>query len=306
MQLSPPEQTIFLPDRRPGLAFHIIAILMFALMGVISLWQAAYANIKPLFLLYLLPALATIGIVTWLSYRVFALQNSSYTLGREGIRLRWGLRLEDIPMDEVLWIHLASDLSYPLPLPHFRWPGAVLGQRNLNDGNRVEFLGSTSHGLIVIATQEHYFAISPFDPNTFLLTFQRCTEMGPLTPLEARSIFPAFLFNRVLAVPTARFLLIANIVLSLILIVWVSLAIYSRSQVHLGFLPDGSPGFIVPAVRLMLIPVLNTFFCLVSILLGLLFFRRDESQPLSYLLWGGGILTPLLFMIAVFFNLRVG
>jgi hypothetical protein len=306
MQPSPIAHNVFFPVRQPGLVFHIIAILTFALVSAISLWQAAHAHISPLFLLYLLPALAAIGIVIWLSYRVYALQNSSYTIGRDGIHLHWGLRLEDIPIDEVMWVHLASDLSAPLPLPGLRWPGALLGQRCLPDGDQVEFLASTPRGLIVIATPGRDFAISPEDPNAFLLTFQRCTEMGSLTPLEAHSIYPTFLLGQVWADLPARFLLIAGSTFSLILLVWVSLVIPSRSQIHLGFFPDGSPGYVVPAVRLMLLPVLNTFFCLVSILLGLFFFRREESQPLSYLLWGSGILTPILFMIAVSFTLRAG
>jgi len=306
MQPSETDQNLFFPARRTGLFFHIIAILIFTLISAISLWQAAHANLSQLFLLYLLLALSAIGIVIWLSYRFYSLQNSSYSLGRDGVRLRWGLRLEDIPLDEIRWIHQESDLSEPLPLPGFHWPGAVLGQRNLLDGDRIEFLASTSRRMIVIATAGRYFAISPNDPNAFLLAFQRCTEMGSLTPLKARSVYPKFLLGRVWATPPARYLLIIGSAISLILFIWVRLTIPPRSQVRLGYLPNVSSGSLVPAVRLMLLPVLNTFFCLANILLGLFFFRREESQPLSYLLWGSGILTPLLFMIAVLLTLYSG
>jgi hypothetical protein len=50
--------------------------------------------------------------------------------------------------------------------------------------------------------------------------------------------------------------------------------------------------------------VVNTFFVLGNILLGLFFYRRQESQPLSYVLWGSSTLTPLLFLLAAYTILR--
>jgi len=301
-----PEQVVFYPERRPGLIFYAVVILVFVLAGVIGLWQAAHASIGPLFLLYLLPTLVAIAVIPWFSYHAYALQNASYTLERDGIRLRWGLRLEDIPIDNVLWVHPASELDAPLLLPRLHWPGAVVGQRSPTGRGEVEFLASRTNGLILIATPEQSFAISPGDPNAFLRAFQRCTEMGSLTTLAARSIYPSSLLKRVWVTVPARTLLLVGLGLSTILLVWVNLLIPSHSQFHLGFLTDGSPGYTVPAVRLMLLPVINTFFYLADLLLGLFFFRREDSQPFSFLLWICGVLTPLLFLLAVFFILEAG
>jgi hypothetical protein len=52
--------------------------------------------------------------------------------------------------------------------------------------------------------------------------------------------------------------------------------------------------------------VLNAFFFLADMLLGLFFYRRPESQVASYLLWGSGVLTALLFLGAVYFILQAG
>jgi hypothetical protein len=64
-------------------------------------------------------------------------------------------------------------------------------------------------------------------------------------------------------------------------------------------LSDGSPGEPGPAVRLLLLPVLNAIFFIGDALLGLFFFRREDNIPFAYLLWGAGSLTPLLFLAAV-------
>jgi len=37
--------------------------------------------------------------------------------------------------------------------------------------------------------------------------------------------------------------------------------------------------------------------------LGLLFFRRKETQPIAYLLWSSSAATSLLYLFAVFFIL---
>jgi hypothetical protein len=298
------DEFAFRPDRRMGLIFHTTGILLFTLASLFSLWQASQASIGLMFMLYLLPIFAAVIIVPILAYRIYALQTAGYILEREGIRVRWGLRSEDIPMDDVLWVHPAAELSAPLPMPALRWPGAVIGKRHLAGGGEVEYLAGNFRDMLYIATPSGGIVISPAEPDRFLETFQRFTEMGSLSPLAARSVYPTFLLARVWSSKPARVLLLTCLALSLVLLVWVSLSIQGRSQIHLGFQPDGSPGNLVPVVRLMLLPILNSFFFLVALLLGMLFFRREDSRPMAYILWLASVLTNLLFLLAVFFSLK--
>jgi len=300
------DEAVFQPDYRFGQVFHLAAILFFVVLAGLGLWQAAQATIGLIFLLYQVPFLLALGLIPVLVYHYYALQNSRYVLEREGIRLRWGLRVEEIPMTSVIWVHPSSELATPLPLPRLRWPGAVLGNRHLPGVGVIEFLASSSRNLVLIGTPERTFAISPADPTSFLHAFERFTEMGSLAPLTPRSIYPAFLLTRVWSALPARALLLSSLVLSLALLVWVSLTVPTRSQIYLGFRPDGTYGDAVPAVRLLLLPVINTFFVLADLFLGLFFFRRDEGLPYSYLLWGMGALTPVLFLMAAFFILQAG
>jgi len=300
------ETFTFLPDRLRGRIFHLVALSVSGLVGLVGVWQAMHANIGPVFLLYLLPALVALGTIPALGYRYYDLLNSSYILEREGVRLHWGLRVEDIPIENVLWVRPASELGTSLPLPRLRWPGAVVGTRMLAGAGEVEFMASQTRNLVVIATPGRGYAISPADPEGFLLAFQRCTEMGSLVPLAPRSIYPTYLLGRVWRSRLARLQLLAGAGLSLALLIWVSLAVPGRSQVHLGFDPSGASGDMAPAVRLLLLPILNTSFYLFDLLLGLFFFRREESQAYSYLLWGSGAFTALLFLLATGFILRSG
>ena len=60
----------------------------------------------------------------------------------------------------------------------------------------------------------------------------------------------------------------------------------------------------VPAVQLMLLPVLNILFFVVNSSLGLFFYQRMEIRPLAYLLWSSSVVVSILFIGAVFFILR--
>ena len=297
------DSILYTPARRLGLIFHFAAIVLLTAASAWGLWQAAHASIRPTFLLYLLPALLAIAAVFVLLYSAYALRNAFYALERDGIRLRWGLRYEDIPMTSVEWVYAASELVERVPLPRLRWPGAVLGIRRVPEGE-VEFLASDTRSLILIGAEKRVYAISPADPQGFLNTFQRFTEIGSLSPLAARSLYPTFLIGDVWRSRAARLLLLSGGLFSLALVIWVSLAAPAYEGIHMGFHPDGSPGDLVPAVRLLLLPVINTFIFLGDVFLGLFFFRREDSHFLAYLMWGSGALSPLLFLAAVFFILQ--
>jgi hypothetical protein len=152
--------------------------------------------------------------------------------------------------------------------------------------------GSQLQPLVFIATQGSLYAISPEDPAAFRRAYQRYAEMGSLTPLAPRSIYPTFLVSRVWNERPARYLLLAGLALSLVLLVWVSLVAPGYGQISLGFNPDGSLREAVPAVQLLLLPLVNAFFFLTDLILGLFFYRRGDQQ-LPTIALPSGLSVPL-------------
>ncbi len=301
------EEYISYPDRLFGLLFNGFLVVVLILAGVWGLWQAAQASIGPVFLLYLLPALLAVAAVPFLLYRALALFGAYYVLKQDGISIRWGLRVEDIPMEFVEWIHPADDLEPQVPLPYFRWPGSVLGKRRVPGGGVVEFMAARMRGMLVIATtQNQAFGISPSDPEHFLSYYQRLVEFGSVSSLPARSVHPSLLITRIWKDSAARLLLLLGFGFSVILLAYVVLSIPAYEQINLGFLTNGEPGDLVPSVRLMLLPVMSWFFYLIDFLAGLFFYRDKESHYLSYLSWGIGMITPLLFLLGSLFILQSG
>jgi hypothetical protein len=268
------------------------------------LWQASLAESGPTFLVYLLGALLAIAFIPGLIYRMYALLQARYTLARDGISLYWGLRREEIPINSVNWLGSAEQNGMVLRKPFLRIPGAVLGVQTQADGKPVEFLAARDTNLVMIVTPDRVFAISPADTAEFLSTYRKLAEYGSLAPIQSISDYPTFLLSRSWADRPARVLLITSAFLALGLILWVSLSIPNHPQISLRLNTGSSPVELVPGIRLLLLPVLNTFFFIIDLLLGLFFYRRTDTKSLAYLMWVSSALTSLLFFGAVYFILQ--
>jgi hypothetical protein len=297
------ETFFFRPPRRLGLVYHLLAVLLLATAGALGLMQASLAAVGPAFLLFVLPAVLALSVGPVLLYDAYSLWGASYTLERDGIRLQWGLRSEDIPMDSVLWVRAEAAMREHLPVPWWHWPGAVLGRKYLRDGTPVEFLAARPRNLLLIATPGRVYAISPARPEEFLQAFQTLAELGTISPVAAHSVYPVFLLSRLGRDRRALALLLGGLALSLGLFTWVGMDVRTRPTITWQA-PTAQAAEPVPAVRLFLLPVLNSVIFITNTLLGLFFYRRNETQVAAYLLWGVGLVTAGLFLGAVYFILK--
>ncbi len=296
----------FYPPHRFGLVTQIAALLLLIIIGALGLRQTVQSPIGPGFLLSLIPVLLAFILIPLMSYRAYSLWRASYLLERDGIYLRWGLREEIIPMDLITWVRTEENLDTNLPRPWFRWPGAILGVRTMPDGTSIEYLAAQSNQLIIISAAERLFAISPSNPEEFMLAYHRFAELGSLTPLTARSAYPANLIRRIWRSPSARYLLLGGFLVSILVLVLASLYIPNLTTVSLRLNQGGSPTEMLPSVYLLLLPVLNGVLFSTSVFLGMYVFRSDELRTLAYLLWGSGLFTAILFLISVLFVIRAG
>lgn len=297
---------LFIPPRRSGLLFQSGLIVLFAGAGLWGIYLLGQSEVGPLFARNLLLSLCPFLPLPVLIYCIRALQTASYTLERDGIRLRWGFRVVDIPMDRVDWVHPQEDLQVPLPKPWLRWPGAVLGSplRRLGGLHRLEFMAARAKGLVLIGTPEQVYVISPSDPEAFITAYQHLFELGSLAPILAQSLYPSFLAADLWQVRPVRLLLLGSALLSLALFFAVGLSISGRTQVYLGSAALGIALDPVPAVALLLLPVINIIFVLFDWGIGLFFYRRTTYRVLAFLLWGSSALLPTLFFFSLGFILR--
>ncbi len=291
----------FPPAKQTGLLLHALLILLLAGVSIWGLANLTNAQMGPLFVTYRLVGALAFAPIPILGYRAYALFKADYYIDRDSLAILWGLRVEDIPLTDIEWVRPASDLTNPLSLPRLRLPGAVLGTRRHPDLGAVEFIASSTRNLILIATSKHVFAISPRDAAALVRTFARATELGSLTPTEAKSVYPSFVITQAWERPIARFLWMTGLLLNLGLVGWVGFLIPSLPQVAIGFDAFGIPNETVPSVRLILLPLLSALLFITGLLAGLYLYRWDRERPLAFIIWLSSTLAALLFLLAVLF-----
>lgn len=295
------ENQVFLPARNPGLPIQIILVLI-VLGGAGFLLYLVFQQSGGLTLILLLTgALILLALVPLLAYRAYALLHANYDLERNGLRIRWGLRTLDIPLSEVEWVRPADDLQTPLKLPLFSLPGAVLGKSQHPDLGEVEFIASSTTNLVIVACMDRIIALSPEEEQEFVQKFNRTIEMGTLSPIQPQSLEPAVFLRSVFSDRLARVTIPTGFGLWFILLVLVNITIPNRSTISLGYDTLGLPLEPVAASRLLILPVIGVFLYTICLIGGAYFYRKEPTRPVSQMLWIGGILPSVLFLITTLF-----
>jgi len=295
----------FLPPRRRGVLIHAgLGLVLAAAVGGALFFAIRSGVGGPFVLLLMLAAIAGLALGLIL-YRLYALLNAGYLMERDGLRLRWGLRAEHLPIHDIEWVRPASDLAAPLPLPPLSFPGGILGMVTTEDLGEVEFLSSEKETMLLVATPHRIYAISPASPNVFLKAFRNTIEMGSLESIPSYSALPAAYLTRVWQDRLARILVGLGLVFTLLLFVAVSLAIPGTPQVSLGFDAAGQPIAPVPGEQLLLLPVLAGLAWLADVTGGLLLYRRPENRPAAYLLWSAGAVSSLTLILGAAYILNI-
>jgi hypothetical protein len=299
--MNNPKVGHFPPAKRSGVITHTIIIITLTAISAWGFWSLSNTQVGPFYVTYLLVALISFAPIPVLGYRAYALLRADYYIDRDSLAILWGLRVEDIPLTDIEWVRPATDLTRPLNLPRFRLPGAVLGTRRHLDLGQVEYIASSTHNLILIATSKRVFAISPEKAATLVQTFARATEMGSLTPAEPVSVYPSFIITQAWESPVARFLWMSGLFLNLGLVVWVGILIPSLSQIPFGFDALGVPDEVAASSQLILLPLVSAFMYVLGIIAGLYFYRWDKQRPLAFIVWISSTVCAVLFLMAVLF-----
>ncbi len=291
----------FKPLRQRGFILHFGALLLnLAVVGFLII-QAVMQQERRFFILYLIAGVIFFLPIPVVAYRLFALLRSKYSVDREGIGIQWGLREVLIPIANIEWVRLASDLAFELPLPPFSVQGAVLGSRLHRDLGHIEFIASSASELLLIATQDQVYAISPKDYYGFKKAFDYSAELGSISPISVKSTSGNFLVSAILKDKVIRTLLFIGIILSIILLVAASIIIPTRESIPLGFDPVGQGTESSPSERLLLLPVLSLLMLVLDITLGAYLYRKEGYRIASYLSFASSVIMPISFLGIIVF-----
>jgi len=289
--------THFAPSRRRGTIFLGALLAVVAGGSGIFFWFALRQQAGSDIALFLILSVLLVLPIPLISYRLYSLSQAAYTLERDGLRIRWGLRAEDIPLPMVEWVRPANELGFALRMPLGVSLGAYLGSVRVEGLGVVEFIASEPRTMLLVATPSKVYVISPEDPKAFIRAFRRMIELGSLSPLVSLSVRPVAFVERLWVDLPARWMLLAGFVFSLILTLVVLLRIPTLNTVSLGFDVQRRPLDPGPPESLLLLLVLGGFAYVLDLLAGVYFYRRAETHPIAYLLWGAGVAAPLLLVV---------
>ncbi|MBX3035547.1 MAG: PH domain-containing protein [Anaerolineales bacterium] len=284
----------FPPPKRQGLILHGVILFVLIVITIIGFINLSSVEVGPNFLIWLLVSIFAFAPIPFFAYRMYSLWRADYFIDRDSLAIHWGLRVEDIPLNDIEWIRPADDLTTPLTFPSLSLPGGLLGVRRHPDLSTVEFLASDSKKLLLVATAKRIFVISPDDPASLTQTFARATELGSLAPAEAKSVYPSFVFTQAWSNNLVRYLWLVTLLLNIGLFIWASFIIPSASQVILGQRPEPSS-----SSQLIILPVVSLLISVIGWIAGLYFYRWERERILALIVWGSGTLASLLFLLAV-------
>ncbi|MEJ5312882.1 MULTISPECIES: PH domain-containing protein [Anaerolinea] len=297
---------LFNPPRRRGLVFLSLTALVLTGAGWLSIALSTTQQEQTRFTGLLLFGVVLLIPVPLILYGAYSLLRGQYILEREGLRLRWGLRAEDIPMSRIEWVRPIKELGFRVPLPFLRFPGAILGNVRTHELGEIEFLASDADSILLIATPEKIYAISPENVSAFMRAYRYVAELGSLQPISSQSIRPMVFLAQIWDDPLARRLILAGGAAFLLLLASTGIAILTRTSIPLGYSPQGTPLAPVPSIQLLLLPVLGLMFLGTDWITGVYFYRQQHTIPAAYLLWGTGAVTAFLFLLALWFFLLRG
>ncbi len=291
----------FPPARQRGRTLHLVLIILFTAVVAGLVYLIARQPFGPLFMVFVLLAVLAFLPIPFLAYRFYALSRANYNLNRDRLKISWGLREEQIPVADVEWVRPLKSMAQHIPMPFFHLPGSVIGVRHHPDLGPIEFLASDGRSLLLVATSWKIFAISPEDPALFLQDIQHAIEMGSLNPALPKSVFPSFVVANAWDSLAARYLWLAGFFTNIGLLAWVGLMAPSLRNISLGFLPSGAARPPSAGITLVLLPIISISLFLFGWLTGLMIYRRKDYRPMAYILWVSGVVSSLLFLVAVLF-----
>lgn len=288
--------TDFSPPKGKSLAINgvvtaiLIAVILFLLIsGSMSVQGWLSILFIGVGLLLLIPLALAI-------YRIITIATTVYSLNRDTLEVKWGLRRELIPMREIAWIHPVSDFETPLPLGFTLVKGSYYGERTVNGLGKTLFVATAPDQMVLIKLSEAYLVISPEEITSFIESWKQFSQLGSLQQIEPESENLRMLWRRLMDDILAKRLLLGVAISFLVLLVSTAIIVGLLQQVVWVSMEP------VPSPRLFLLPLISLFFNVLNTLTGLfLYLQERTSKTVVYLILGWSILINVIMTLAMIF-----
>jgi len=297
---APPSHSTmdYRPPLRTGLLIGLVLLSLSLAGTALGLAQVGRAPLSPWLVLWTLLPLLGVPAAMVVGYRLYGLLTARYRINRNGLRLRWGLRVEEAPLSDVVLRRVPEALHSSLqPRRGLWWPGCVVGERQVDGIGRVEFLSTRpASEMLLVSTAGRTLAISPPKPQAFLDAFVQATRLGSLEMVVPVSRRPEFFSARLWEDRAARWLILLGLALPIGLLGYLGVSsTHAPALVPFGFDPAGQPSLLAPPSRLLFLPLSAGLCWVLDAVLGSFLYRSERDRLLAYGVWGLAVLVGILF-----------
>jgi hypothetical protein len=290
------------PPRALGSTIGILLVLFLVFIIGMSVFQMSTGELSIWLVLWVMLPLISLPLLLLILYRLYGLFTAQYSIDRNGLRVRWGLAYDDIPIQKLSRVEPAEAVGIKrVPPLGFWWPGLVLGKRRVEGLGEVEYFATRGPaGLLMVQSGDRFLAISPSDVDAFLKAVTDSLRMGALQSHEEISTRPNFALARLVSDRAALLLVVIGSLLPIAMFVYLLFTVGNiPGQVAFGFDTTGAIDTYAPPGRLLLLPMIGGASWFGNLFFGLWMYRTNANRPLAYTLWAGAILVGGLLWGAV-------
>ncbi len=229
-------------------------------------------------------------------YRIITITTTVYSLSRDTLEVKWGLRRELIPMREIAWVHPVSDFETPLPLGFTLVKGSYYAETNIKGLGKTLFVATAPEQMVLVKLNEAYLVISPEDKLAFTEAYKQLSQLGSLQQIEPESENLRMIWRRVMDDRMAKRLLLGVAISFLVLLLSTAIIVGLLQQVVWVSMET------VPSSRLFLLPLIGLFFNILNTLAGLFLYLQERAgKTVVYLILGWSILINVIMTLAMIF-----
>lgn len=290
---------VFEVDSRLAFTSGVVAAVIVVFGAIAFSIAVALIPLSGFTFLFTLGAITLLALATWLGYQTYQLAHISYALDRNAFVIRWGALREIVPMGDVQRVITADEITDELRLLRPPLPGWWFGVGSHPALGKVRFYATEPPDQqIIVVTPECSYAVSPYDIEAFLDAFRIRLEMRPTQNVAHARLLSGFANWRIWRDRTALTLLFLAIALNLALFGLSATRFPAApAQIALHFDASGSVDRLGEKSQLFVPPVLGLLTLAVSLIFGLVLYRKGETLA-AFMLWGGSAAMQLLFFAA--------
>ncbi|PJF48965.1 MAG: DUF1648 domain-containing protein [Chloroflexi bacterium] len=290
---------VFDVDSRLAFTSGVIATVVVAFGAVACVIAALLIPLSGFTFLFALSAMALLALAIWLGYQTYQLTHINYTLNRNAFIIHWGALREIVPMSDVKKVIPADEITDDLRLSRLPLPGWWFGTGSHPVLGKIRFYATEPPDRqIIVITSKCSYAIAPYDEEAFLDAFRMRLDMRPTQHVTYDRLLPGFATWRIWRDRTALVLLFLAIGLNLALFGMSATRFPAApTQIALHFDARGSVDRLGEKSQLFVPPILGLFTLVISLIAGLVLYRKGETLA-ALMLWGGSAAMQLLFFVA--------